>query len=105
MQIKLGARSHHFSPCFFRLRIPLPGIASCIQDNGEPFDVVSSELKIFTVPTIQEVTRMALQIHGAYGYSKEYKIERLYRNAAHGGGVASSTEINKTIAGMALVRG
>jgi len=79
--------------------------ASCIQDNGEPFDVVSSELKIFTVPTIQEVTRMALQIHGSYGYSKEYKIERLYRNAAHGGVVASSTEINKTIAGMALVRG
>ena len=78
--------------------------AALMQDDGEPFDVVSSELKIFTVPTIQEVTRMAVQIHGAYGYSKEYKVERLYRNAAHAGVVATSTEINKTIAGSALLR-
>lgn len=78
--------------------------AACIHDEEGPFDVVSSELKIFVVPTIQEVTRMALQIHGAYGYSKEYKIEGLFRIAAHAGIVASSTELNKTIAGSALVR-
>ncbi|MCK4793028.1 MAG: acyl-CoA/acyl-ACP dehydrogenase [Desulfobacteraceae bacterium] len=78
--------------------------AACMQDDDERFDVVSSELKIFTVPAIQEVTRMAVQLHGCYGYSKEYKVERLYRNAAHGGVVATSTEINKTIAGAALLR-
>ena len=78
--------------------------AAWIQDQGEPVDVVSAELKIFVVPNIQEVTRMALQIHGFYGYSKEYKVERLYRYAAHGGVVVSSTEINKTIAGSALLR-
>jgi butyryl-CoA dehydrogenase len=78
--------------------------AAWIQDAGEPVDVVSAELKIFVVPNIQEVTRMALQIHGSYGYSKEYKVERLYRYAAHGGVVVSSTEINKSIAGSALLR-
>jgi butyryl-CoA dehydrogenase len=78
--------------------------AVCVQDGGEAVDVLSAELKIFVVPTIQEVTRLALQIHGSYGYSKEYKVERLFRNAAHGGVVASSSEINRTIAGSSLLR-
>lgn len=79
--------------------------AACMQDDGEPIEVVSSEVKLFTVPTIQEVCRMGLQIHGSYGYSKEYKIEKVYRYAAAAGVMASSTEINKTIAGRGLLRG
>jgi butyryl-CoA dehydrogenase len=78
--------------------------AACMQDEGESVEVLSSELKIFVVPTIQEVTRLALQIHGSYGYSKEYKVERLFRYAAHGGVAVSSSEINKTIAGGSLLR-
>ncbi|MBW2082073.1 MAG: acyl-CoA dehydrogenase [Deltaproteobacteria bacterium] len=79
--------------------------AACLQDEKKPVERVSAELKVFVSPTIQEVLRMALQVHGAYGYSKEYKVERLYRYAAHAGVVASSTEINKTIVGASLVRG
>ncbi|MFH0843883.1 MAG: acyl-CoA dehydrogenase, partial [Pseudomonadota bacterium] len=78
--------------------------AASTQDQGDSVETLSSELKIFVAPTVQEVTRMALQIHGAYGYSKEYKVERLFRYAAHAGVVASSTEINKTIAGASLLR-
>jgi butyryl-CoA dehydrogenase len=78
--------------------------AASVQDEGKPFEILSSELKIFVVPMIQEVTRMAVQIHGAYGYAKEYKVERLFRNAAHAGVVATSLEINKSIAGSALIR-
>lgn len=78
--------------------------AAFMQDEGQSVETVSAGLKVFVVPTIQEVTRMALQIHGSYGYCREYKVERLYRYAAHAGVVASSTEINKTIAGIALVR-
>lgn len=76
-----------------------------IQDEKKPFEVPSAELKVFVVPLTQEVCRMAVQIHGSYGYSKEYKVERLFRNAMHGGVVASSLEINKTIAGMATLAG
>lgn len=79
--------------------------AAYLQDQGKPFDALSAELKVFVTPTIQDVTRMALQIHGSYGYSKEYRVERLYRAAAHLGVVASSTEINKTIVGASLIRG
>ena len=77
---------------------------ACKQDEGEDFEVDSAALKLFVVPTIQEVARKALQIHGSYGYCKEYKIERLYRTIAHAGITASSTELQKTIVGLALGR-
>jgi len=78
--------------------------AASAMDEGLPFQAISAELKIFVVPMIQEVTRMALQIHGSYGYTKGFKVERLFRYAAHAGVTASSTEINKTIAGSSLFR-
>ena len=78
--------------------------AVCLQDDGKPIENLSAELKLYVVPTIQEVTRMALQIHGSYGYARDYKVERLYRCAAHAGVTASSTEINKTIAGIGLLK-
>ncbi len=74
------------------------------QDEGEDIQVDSAGLKLFVAPTIQEVARKALQIHGSYGYCKDYKIERLYRTIAHAGVTASSTELQKTIVGSALAR-
>jgi alkylation response protein AidB-like acyl-CoA dehydrogenase len=77
---------------------------ACKQDEGGDFQVDSAALKLFVVPTIQEVARKALQIHGSYGYCRDYKIERLYRTIAHAGITASSTEIQKTLVGSALAR-
>ncbi|MBN1226356.1 MAG: acyl-CoA dehydrogenase family protein [Deltaproteobacteria bacterium] len=77
---------------------------ACMQDAGNDFQIDSAALKLFVVPTIQEVARKALQIHGSYGYCKDYKIERLYRTIAHAGITASSTELQKTIVGSALAR-
>ena len=74
--------------------------AVCKQDASKNFDTASAEVKVFTTPLIQEVTRMGVQFHGSYGYSKEYLIEKLFRIAMHQGVVASSLEINKTIVGM-----
>jgi alkylation response protein AidB-like acyl-CoA dehydrogenase len=48
---------------------------------------------------------MGLQAHGSYGFSKEYKIEKIYRYAAAAGVMASSTEINKTIVGRTVIKG
>jgi butyryl-CoA dehydrogenase len=78
--------------------------AVCMQDEGEPIEIVSAELKVFTAPVILEVARVALQIHGSYGYSKEYRVEKIIRVAAAAGVMASSTEINKTIVGHSLLR-
>ncbi len=74
------------------------------QDEGGDIAVDSAALKLFVVPTIQEVARKALQIHGSYGYCKDYKVERLYRTIAHAGVTAGSIEIQKTLVGSALGR-
>ena len=54
--------------------------AVCLQDEGKPFETLSAELKLYMVPTIQEVTRMAVQIHGSYGYAREFDIEKQWRD-------------------------
>ncbi len=58
--------------------------------------------KLFVIPTVLEIVDIARQIHGAYGYSKEFKIERIYRAIAGATGIATSLEINKTIVGSWL---
>ena len=58
--------------------------------------------KLFVVPAVLETVDIARQIHGAYGYSKEFKIERIYRAIAGANGIATSLEINKSIVGSWL---
>jgi alkylation response protein AidB-like acyl-CoA dehydrogenase len=55
--------------------------------------------KLFVVPTTIEIVETARRIHGAYGYTKDFKIERLCRAVAGAAGIATSMEINKTIVG------
>jgi alkylation response protein AidB-like acyl-CoA dehydrogenase len=51
------------------------------KDAGERSDVEAGMAKLFASETCQEVVEEALRIHGGYGYSREYEIERLYRDA------------------------
>jgi alkylation response protein AidB-like acyl-CoA dehydrogenase len=60
--------------------------------------------KLFVVPATIEIIETARQIHGAYGYLKDFKIERLSRAAAGAAGIATSLEINKSIVGGWVVR-
>ena len=60
--------------------------------------------KLSVVPAAVEVVEMARRIHGAYGYTREFKIERLYRAIAGATAIAVSLEINKSIVGSLLAR-
>jgi len=60
--------------------------------------------KLSVIPTTMEVVEMARRIHGAYGYTREFKIERLYRAIAGATAIAVSLEINKSIVGSTMVR-
>ncbi len=52
------------------------------KDTGKPrFSQESAMAKLFAATTAVEVTREAVQILGGYGYTKEYPVERLYRDA------------------------
>lgn len=56
--------------------------AAFCKDKGEGrFSKESSMAKWFASETAVNVTRKAVQIHGGYGYTKDYKVERFYRDA------------------------
>ena len=51
------------------------------KDAGERSDVEAGMAKLYASEICHEVVEDAFRIHGGYGYSKEYEIERLYRDA------------------------
>jgi butyryl-CoA dehydrogenase len=73
--------------------------------KGLPIPLEANLAKCFANQAVREVTGMALQIHGGYGYSKDYPIERMLRDG-WGWGVAGGTiEMQKiTIASFLLDR-
>ena len=50
-------------------------------DRGERVDMEAGMAKFFASEAALENSTESMRIHGAYGYSKEYDIERLYRDA------------------------
>jgi alkylation response protein AidB-like acyl-CoA dehydrogenase len=55
--------------------------AARLKDAGERSDLEAGMAKLFASEAGKEVVEDAFRIHGGYGYSKEYEIERLYRDA------------------------
>jgi alkylation response protein AidB-like acyl-CoA dehydrogenase len=55
--------------------------AAAMKDRGENFSTAASMAKVFASEMANKVAYQALQIHGGYGYIKEYPVERYYRDA------------------------
>lgn len=55
--------------------------AAWLKDNHLPFAEASSKAKLFASEVAMRTTTEAVQIHGGYGYVKEYHVERLMRDA------------------------
>ena len=55
--------------------------ASYLRTEGKPYTKEASMAKLFCAKMAREVTNLAMQIHGGYGYMKEYAVERMYRDA------------------------
>lgn len=55
--------------------------AARLKDSGERNDVAAGMAKYLASEFCSEVTQQSFRIHGGYGYSKEYEIERLMRDA------------------------
>ncbi|MDO9566289.1 MAG: acyl-CoA dehydrogenase [Candidatus Desulfaltia sp.] len=55
--------------------------AAAMKDRGEKYTVQASMAKLFASEMVNRVTAKALQIHGGYGYIKEYPVERFFRDA------------------------
>lgn len=71
--------------------------AARLKDSGERNDVAAGMAKYLASELCAEVTQQAFRIHGGYGYSKEYEIERLMRDAPFLLIGEGTSEIQKTI--------
>jgi alkylation response protein AidB-like acyl-CoA dehydrogenase len=76
-----------------------------LQDTGDPdWMTEAAAAKVFVIPAAMEIVETARRIHGGYGYTREFKIERLYRAVAGASAVAVSLEINKSMIGAFLLK-
>jgi butyryl-CoA dehydrogenase len=55
--------------------------AATLKDRGEKFGVASAMAKLFAAEMAMKVTTDAVQVHGGYGYVREYQVERYFRDA------------------------
>lgn len=52
-----------------------------LKDEGKPYNKEAAMAKLYATEMAEHVCREAIQIHGGYGYSREYNVERMYRDA------------------------
>ena len=55
--------------------------AACGKDNGEDYGPKSAMAKLFAAEAANDVTRKAVQLFGGYGYTRDYPVERMMRDA------------------------
>ncbi|MCZ2824177.1 MULTISPECIES: acyl-CoA dehydrogenase family protein [unclassified Modestobacter] len=78
--------------------------AARLKDSGARFDVEAGMAKLLASEFASEVTQDSFRIHGGYGYSKEYEIERLMREAPFLLIGEGTSEIQKTIISRGLLK-
>jgi alkylation response protein AidB-like acyl-CoA dehydrogenase len=78
--------------------------AAKLKDSGQRNDVEAGMAKLLASEYCAEVVQEAFRIHGGYGYSKEYEIERLMREAPFLLIGEGTSEIQKTIISRGLLK-
>ncbi len=78
--------------------------AAYLKDQKKDFVKAAAMAKLFASQIAQEVTTEAVQIHGGYGYVKEYHVERMMRDAKITQIYEGTTEIQKMVISRELLR-
>ena len=78
--------------------------AAWLKDQQKDFVQAAAMAKLFASEIAQEVTTEAVQVHGGYGYVKEYHVERLMRDAKITQIYEGTTEIQKMVISRQLIR-
>lgn len=77
--------------------------AAWLKDQGKPYGYASAMAKYYAAETAMWVTTEAVQIHGGYGYVKEYHVERLMREAKLTQIYEGTSEIQKIVISRELL--
>ena len=79
--------------------------AAIAKDRGVKYDTLSSMAKLYASKVAMEQTVEAVQIHGGYGFVKEYHVERLMRDAKITQIYEGTSEVQKIVLSRALLKG
>ncbi len=71
--------------------------AAWLKDQGKPFAKEAGMAKLFATEVSERVCRNAIQIHGGYGYSREFEVERMYRDTRLMSIGEGTSEINRLV--------
>nr|MBC7245331.1 acyl-CoA dehydrogenase [Chloroflexota bacterium] len=77
--------------------------AALKKQSGEPFSKEASMAKLFASETAVWVVDRAVQIHGGYGYMKEYSVERNYRDAKITEIYEGTSEVQRMVIARAIL--
>ncbi|MGM0943830.1 MAG: acyl-CoA dehydrogenase [Bacteroidota bacterium] len=78
--------------------------AAVLKDQGEDYAHASAMAKLYASEVAMNVTIEAVQIHGGYGYVKEYHVERLMRDAKITQIYEGTSEIQKIVISRSILR-
>lgn len=79
--------------------------AAWLKSQGRAFNKEAAMAKLFATEMAERVTRNAIQVHGGYGYSQEFPVERLYRDARLMTIGEGTSEIQRIIIARHLLHG
>lgn len=78
--------------------------AAYLKDSGKPYSKESAMGKMYAAEAATYISHQALQIHGGYGYTKEYSVERHYRDSRITEIYEGTTEIQRIIIAASLLK-
>jgi alkylation response protein AidB-like acyl-CoA dehydrogenase len=78
--------------------------AAWMRDTNQPFGRASAMAKLYATEAATWVTHQAIQIHGGYGYVKEYPVERYYRDARIMEIYEGASEIQRLVIARSLLK-
>jgi alkylation response protein AidB-like acyl-CoA dehydrogenase len=77
--------------------------AAWLKDNKQDYSLASAMAKAFSSKTAMKVASEAIQVHGGYGYVKEYHVERMLRDAKITEIYEGTTEIQKIVISRSIL--
>lgn len=78
--------------------------AATCKDEGKSYTVEAAMAKLFAAETAMEVTTKAVQLFGGYGYTREYPVERLMRDAKITEIYEGTSEVQKMVISGSMLR-
>jgi len=79
--------------------------AAALKEAGRPFGTAAAMAKLFAAEMAMKVTTDAIQVHGGYGFIKDYEVERAFRDAKITQLYEGTSQIQKLVIARAVLRG